>query len=235
MLFEALIGNEKPLVEQVSDKIIQMIADQNLVAGEKLPNEFDMANRFHVGRGTVREAVKLLVSRNILEIQRGKGTFVTATPGVMEDPLGLAFFHDKYKLALDLIEIRMIMEPQIAALAATKATAEEVAEMWRLCGRIEQQLEAGQDYTQCDVDLHTCIAKSTRNLVMPNLIPIITYGIVLYNEFPYEVDRKDALQVHRDLIGAIENRQPAEARKAMEHHLSYNVRNLAAIKAKMGK
>jgi DNA-binding FadR family transcriptional regulator len=65
--------------------------------------------------------VKLLVSRNVLEIRRGKGTFVTLRPGVADDPLGLAFFKDKHKLASDLIDIRLILEPQIAGFAAQNA------------------------------------------------------------------------------------------------------------------
>ena len=64
------------LAEQVADQINQVIIDQNINAGEKLPNEFELAARLNVGRGTIREAVKLLVARNCLEIRRGKGTFV---------------------------------------------------------------------------------------------------------------------------------------------------------------
>ena len=61
------------LAEQVADQINQVIIDQNINAGEKLPNEFELAARLNVGRGTIREAVKLLVARNCLEIRRGKG------------------------------------------------------------------------------------------------------------------------------------------------------------------
>ena len=62
------------LAEQVADQINQVIIDQNINAGEKLPNEFELAARLNVGRGTIREAVKLLVARNCLEIRRGEGT-----------------------------------------------------------------------------------------------------------------------------------------------------------------
>ena len=71
-------------------RINQVIIDQNINAGEKLPNEFELAAHLNVGRGTIREAVKLLVARNCLEIRRGKGTFVVEKPGQIEDPLGFA-------------------------------------------------------------------------------------------------------------------------------------------------
>ena len=68
----------------IRDRIIT----NDIQRGEKLPNEFELAESLNVGRGTIREAVKLLVSRNILEIRRGKGTFVAQEPGVADDPYG---------------------------------------------------------------------------------------------------------------------------------------------------
>jgi Transcriptional regulators len=231
-MFEAVLGNEKPLVVQVADRIIEMITGENLVIGEKLPNEFELAEEFNVGRGTVREAVKLLVSRNILVIRRGKGTFVSSSPGLLSDPLGLAFYQDKYKLALDLIEIRSILEPEIAASAAKNATQEEINKMWKICDEIEHCEAAHESYIHHDIELHKCIAQSTRNLVMPNLIPIIAAGIELFNAFPYEVERLDALKVHRDLIDAIQAHDENKARLAMQKHLSYNKRSLNVLHGK---
>ena len=78
--FGAVQESGKSLAEQVADRISDMIREQALTAGEKLPNEFELASLLNVGRGTVREAVKLLVSRSVLEIRRGKGTFVERIP-----------------------------------------------------------------------------------------------------------------------------------------------------------
>jgi len=232
MMFEVVSENPKLLAEQVSDQIVQLIISQNLVSGQKLPNEFELANRLKVGRGTVREAVKRLVSRNVLDIRRGKGTFVSQAPGIIEDPLGLAFFKDKYKLAVDLMEIRYMFEPQIAALAAEKATKTDIVEMKILCEEIEKLVEAGENYTRLDVELHTRIAQSTRNLVMSNLIPIINNGIMLFNIFPYWVERREALKLHSEIIAAIEAHDVERASNAMIKHLSYNKRNLEGLKSK---
>lgn len=233
-MFEAVQENEKSLAGRVAARLLQMIADQNLSCGEKLPNEFDLADQLRVGRGTVREAVKLLVSRNILEIRRGKGTFVAQNPGLAEDPLGLTFFQDKYKLVMDLVEIRFMLEPRIAALAAERASDEDIMEMKRLCAAIGAQQDNGKNaYIQDDVALHTRIAQSTRNLVVPTLIPIIHSGIELYNKFPsyVEFERQEALSVHPEIIAAIERHDPEQASEAMIRHLTYNKKNLVGLEA----
>ena len=99
------IYNGKPLADQAADLIVNYIVDNNLEAGAKLPNEFELAKAIGVGRSTIREAVKILVSRNVLEIRRGAGTFVSEDQGVSDDPLGLAFVKDKEGLAMDLLSI----------------------------------------------------------------------------------------------------------------------------------
>ncbi|MEM1485374.1 FadR/GntR family transcriptional regulator [Oscillospiraceae bacterium PP1C4] len=231
-MFESIIENQKPLTERAADQIISLILDQNLMRGEKLPNEFELAGNLKVGRGTIREAVKLLVSRNILEIRRGKGTFVSQDPGIVSDPLGLAFFKDKYKLVLDLIQIRCILEPQIAAIAAQNITDKEIGEMRRRCAEIERLVSNGENYTLQDAEFHTSIAQITRNLVMPNLIPIIHTGIELFNVFPYEVEREEAIKLHRDIIEALAAHDPRWASEAMTKHLSYNIRNMEELESR---
>ncbi len=94
-MLESLNNNKKLLPQQATEQIIKLIRENQLQAGDKLPNEFDMAGQLSVGRGTIREAVKILESRNIVEIRRGRGTFVCEHPGMMEDPLGLALVEDK--------------------------------------------------------------------------------------------------------------------------------------------
>ena len=110
-------SKELPLSEKVANQISDLIKEQNIAVGDRLPNEFELAEKLNVGRGTIREAVKILVARNCLEIRRGKGTFVTAALGKVEDPLGFEFIKDKIKLSEELYEIRVHMEPWISSLA----------------------------------------------------------------------------------------------------------------------
>ena len=91
-----------------------MILDKPFRIGEKLPNEFALGEKFGVGRSTVREAVKLLISRGILEVRRGSGTYVVGTTPSDMDPLGLRHLEDKMSFALDLADVRILSEPGIA-------------------------------------------------------------------------------------------------------------------------
>jgi DNA-binding FadR family transcriptional regulator len=218
--------DNKPLAAIVADEIINLIIDNNLTIGDKIPNEYDLAEQLGVGRSTIREAIKALISRNILEIRRGAGTFVSQKLGVAEDPLGLTFFKDKHKLALDLIEIRFMIEPRIASLAAMNATEEEIEKMTKLCDEVEILIQKGENHVAKDVEFHTCIAKSSKNLVVPNLIPIINTAIALFIDLTHSVLKQETIETHRDILEAIKTHQPNRAHDAMLLHLTYNRRNL---------
>lgn len=108
----------KLLAEQIQEQIYRYILETPVEVGRKLPNEFELGQRFGVGRSTIREAVKLLVSRGVLEVKQGSGTYVVSTTPADMDPLGLREIQDKMGLALDLADVRMILEPGIAEMAA---------------------------------------------------------------------------------------------------------------------
>jgi len=223
MTFNALKDRDnRSLTDQIADKISQMIIEKDLKSGEKLPNEFDLAGLLNVGRGTIREAIKLLVSRNILEIKRGKGTFVNSQPGVIQDPWGFLFVEDKYKLAMDLLETRMLLEPGIAELAAARADDEDKAKLKGLCDEIETLILSGQSHLTKDIEFHKCIASSTKNRIFENLIPIITYGIDISVEMTKNSLMNETIETHRSITNAIIACEPQTARIAMIQHLVYN-------------
>ena len=114
-------ADKKLLGEQIEEELMNYILQEPVEIGQKIPNEFELAEKFGVGRSTVREAVKGLVSKGILEVRRGSGTFVISTCSPEEDPLGLSKLQDKFKLALELFEVRLMLEPDIAAQAAENA------------------------------------------------------------------------------------------------------------------
>ena len=123
------------LSEKVSQDILEYIARNGLQPGDRLPNEYELAGMLQVGRSSVREAVKLLVSRNVLVVRQGAGTFVSQKRGITEDPLGLSLIPDKHRLARDLMEVRILLEPQIAAAAAQNAAAGEIEQLEQLCAQ----------------------------------------------------------------------------------------------------
>lgn len=219
----------KSLVEQTSERIIQLIIDNDWSVGDKLPNEYELAEKLEVGRSTLREAIKALVSRNILEIRRGAGTFISQKCGIADDPLGLTFVKNKFKLALDLLEVRFMIEPSIASIAAVKATEEEIQQISDLCDEIEELILKGEPYMEKDIEFHTAIAKSSKNLVMVNLIPIINRSIAIFIDITNQKLRNETIETHREVLNAIKEHDANGARDAMFLHLVYNRRNIKNV------
>ena len=202
-IFETVKDRESPLAEQAAEQISQLIIDRQLTNGEKLPNEFELAEQLNVGRGTVREAVKLLVARNVLEIRRGRGTFVAHQTGVVHDPLGFAYMPDQLRLAHELLDIRLNVEPWVASLAAQQATAEDVVELRALCLEVEALIHAGENHLRRDEALHVRIARCTQNRVVCKLLPVITYSVQLFGKLIAAVGKLllGAVHVRRERAG----------------------------------
>ena len=231
-MLKSINQETKPLAERVAEQIQNLIAGQSLKTGDKLPNEFEMAKELNVGRGTIREAVKILVSRNILEIRRGCGTFVCEKPGLTEDPLGLCFVSDKKKLTEDLGEVRIMIEPSMAALAAEHATAEEIKKIQELADEIESLIREGKSHMEKDIEFHEFLAVSSKNLVMPNLVPVIHSAIPLFIEQTDKELQGETIRTHRKIVNAIKKRDPKEAKAAMLEHLTINQEKLKELYAR---
>lgn len=136
--------NRKLLASQVEEELMDYILQEPVNVGDKIPNEFELAEMFGVGRSTIRETVKSLVSKGVLEVRRGDGTYVISTNRLEDDPLGLSGFTDKYELALELCDVRLMLEPDIAALASVRASEEERQELKNLCDEVERLYLAGR-------------------------------------------------------------------------------------------
>lgn len=217
------------LPEQVAEQINQLIIDRHLETGEKIPNEFELAQQLNVGRGTVREAVKLLVARNILTIQRGKGTFVADNTGMVEDPFGFAYVEDEERLVQELFVLRLRLEPWIAALAAENATEEDIEQLRQMQHKVEQLIRDGKDHLPTDQQFHVCIAKCSQNRVLPLLIPAVTYSIHMFGRMNQRSLGSETITTHAAIVDAIINHDPVRAEQAMIEHLRVNQRSLPIL------
>ncbi|MDD3219458.1 MAG: FadR/GntR family transcriptional regulator [Lachnospiraceae bacterium] len=235
MGLSSIHDNNKPLPELVAEQIEALITDEELASGDKLPNEFQMAEELNVGRGTIREAVKILVSKNVLEIQRGRGTFVCEKTGMMDDPLGLKFIKDKNKLALDLCEVRMILEPDIAALAAKRASARDVQKIEKAAKEVEDMIAQGEPYAKADVYFHERIAKASKNQVVPKVIPVIQTAIEMFIDVTSARLTGQTIRTHRAVVEAIREHDEEKAREAMFGHLRYNKEHIEMTIAELEK
>ena len=234
-MLTALNSEEKTLPERAADKIIDMIVENALKPGDRLPTELELLQYLNVGRSTVREAIKLLVSQNIIEVRRGSGTFVREQTGVMDDPLGFRFVQDKLKLGLDLCEIRIMIEPDMAALAAERATREDLEQLREACLKVEELILQGKDYAQWDIRFHTVLAQCTGNSVVHALVPIFTQAVPFFIDITRKGLLKQTIDSHRDILEAVCAGDGQSAAQAMLHHLENNRRNMLDISAKLAK
>ena len=213
--------DRKLLGSQIEDRILEYIEKKPLAVGDRLPNEFELAEMFEVGRSTIREAVKGLVTKGVLQVRRGAGTYVQSLTPVEDDPLGLtAKLHDKFKLALDLFDVRLILEPEIAA------KDDDIVTLKRLCKETEELYLADKDHMPKDIEFHTWIARCSKNQVMESLIPIINSGINTFVNLTRRALRTETIVTHRAITEAIASHDSTGARCAMVMHLTYNRQEL---------
>jgi DNA-binding FadR family transcriptional regulator len=212
------------LSEKVADDIRQMIMEKNLSPGDKLPNEIEMSELINVSRSTVREAIKILVSTNVLEVKRGRGTFVTSNPGVSNDPLGL-YFMEEDNLLLHFFEMRLILEPQMIRLAAIRGTDEDLHRIEKAYEEVCEKIKTGKNHTGADIRFHNSIAEATHNPIMNRIIPIINNGIK--GGYAKTKDNPEMSEVvladHKKIMEALLERDPDKAFQAMEHHIHYGM------------
>lgn len=212
----------KTLAEQVADGIMNLIQETPYKAGDKLPTEKELCESTGVGRNTVREALKILASRNVLEIRQGAGTFVSEKQGIPDDPLGFSMVNDHVKLTRDLLQVRIMLEPQIAALAAQCAKEHEIRELEEILEEMEAAMKKREDYSELDTKFHTKIAQCTHNIVMENLLPVIGKGVAVFAREVAQTEYDRTWISHRKIFCYIRDHKPFEAEMEMQYHLLYN-------------
>ena len=210
------------LTNGAMNAIVQLIVDNAMQPGDKLPTEQQLTEMLGIGRSTLREATRSLANRNVLEIRQGVGTFVSGKRGISDDPLGVTFMKNDPRLSLELFETRMLLEPQCAAWAAANATPEQLEQLERYCLDIERRIDAGENYYEVDLAFHSLIAECGGNRVMANLVPIVVSSISLATVSQKgELRDRTALQ-HRRILNAITRKDPFGASMAMTEHLNMN-------------
>lgn len=212
----------KTLAEQVADGIMNLIQETPYKAGDKLPTEKELCESTGAGRNTVREALKILASRNVIEIRQGAGTFVSEKQGIPDDPLGFSMVNDHVKLTKDLLQVRIMLEPQIAALAAQCAKEHEIKELEEILEEMEAAMKKREDYSELDTKFHTKIAQCTHNIVMENLLPVIGKGVAVFAKEVAQTEYDRTWISHRKIFCYIRDHKPFEAEMEMQYHLLYN-------------
>ena len=215
------------LSQSVADGILSMITiEKRFAAGDKLPNELDLSNELHVSRTTLREAVKMLAAHDILEIQRGRGTFVTEK--AFQQPQDLEPLSDISVNVKDLYEMRLIFEPEAAYFAALRGTEAELKRILDYGTQIEDKIKMGEDRTKEEHGFHKAIAQATHNEFMNKLMPIlyqaISKGVVLSTRSDKVI--RDTIADHRMIMEFLEQRNAEGAKYAMKIHIMHAIKEL---------
>lgn len=218
------------LSQDIAEKIIQLIHEKSLNPGDKIPNELDLSTQIGVSRSTIREAIKLLTSKNILEVRRGIGTFVSSTPGFIANPWGLDFVQDKLETAMQLIDLRLIMEPAFARLAAEIGTEAEIEKIQKNCKLTEDAIFAGRPHYDEDAAFHTAIAEATHNTVAIVILKqIFNQSIPMQTELSNNSLLKETIITHSEVASSIAERDGQKAYDTMYRHLEYNKKLLSQL------
>jgi len=213
-------SDAKGLAVMVAAEVKQSIIDLNMHPGTRLPSESEMIATFGMSRSTIREAMNLLKAENIIEIKRGKGTFVCKHTGMTQDPLGLAFI-EQDKILDDLLEARLIIEPEIAFLAAMRANENDIIVLQNEIDKMKMETDHSDTYTLLDIDFHSSIAKCSKNSVLHKVVPIICESIrKAYPETVYsKVSFNRAIKSHSNIFEAIKVGDGSKARYETEKHI----------------
>lgn len=222
--------NRDLLSVTIAKKINDMIIQGNMTPGTKLPSETQFIEWFRVSKSTIREALKTLNAQNIVVIRQGDGTYVSDNTGRGEDPLGLRFI-EKETLIEGIFEARLMLEPQIAMLAAERATTEEIRELGKIVAEMQKIDYMNEARIDLEIRFHTLIAKSCKNAVFNQLIPVIyetlEKGIILLHES--EESHKRAQHEHEEIYKAIVRRETWKVQAAVASHIYNSLEDIKRV------
>ncbi len=210
------------LYEQIVQQVEESIHKGALKPGNQLPPERELAHQFGVSRTAVREAVKALREKGFVEAYPGRGTFVTdGTSHAIRQSLDRMIRIGQPEGSTYLAEVREILEPEIAALAATRADAEDLTSMHEAVSIMDKAKRDSDAFIEADLDFHLALAEAAANPLILSLIDSIV-GLLREQRlriFQVEGGPERGQYHHKRIMEAIERHDPLGAREAMKAHL----------------
>ena len=216
---------KKSLAQQTAEGLYsRIVVEKGLRPGEKLPNEVELAGELGVSRATLREAIRTLTAQGVLEVRRGKGTFVSAAVEEMDD-FGFSSLERVRGQLRDLFELRSIFEPRAAELACRRATEEELADILARGEEVERCIRAGEDRTQADRAFHAAIVRGAHNEFLVRLLPLIDQAVsaALTAGEHQEQLAEDTCRDHALLMEFFRKRDGEGAGYAMAIHMRHSM------------
>jgi GntR family transcriptional regulator, transcriptional repressor for pyruvate dehydrogenase complex len=210
------------LFEQIVQQIEDSVLNGSLKPGDQLPAERDLAQRFGVSRTAVREAVKTLREKGLVEAYSGRGTFVTdGTSQAARQSFDLMVKIGQQEGSPHLVELRLLLEPGIAALAAARVQEEDLAAMREAVAVMDRAQKDPAAFIEADLDFHLALAEAAANPLILSLIDSIV-GLLREQRikiFNVEGGPQRGQVHHKRILEAMGRRDPEMARSAMRAHL----------------
>ncbi|MGA7878018.1 MAG: FadR/GntR family transcriptional regulator [Desulfoferrobacter sp.] len=219
--------------KRISDQVFEQLKDHifkgHFKPGEQLMTERDLAQVLGVSRPTVREAMNKLVNLGLVEQRQGQGTFVSSpADNQRKNPLA-AVINGQDASLLDLLEVRLGLECNAAALAAQRATEEDIRNLKESLQRMIEEIEQGDLGTNADVSFHMTIAYATKNVmqiyIMKSFYDLMFYGIEenLRSLWTEPGNQEKIIRQHTEIFEAIRRHDSSAAYEAMLQHISFVV------------
>jgi GntR family transcriptional repressor for pyruvate dehydrogenase complex len=207
--------------EEIVAKIKDMIEKGRFKSGDQLPVERELAEVFRVSRSSVREALRSLESQGFLESRQGNGTYIASQPvESLVRPLASVIFTEKDD-QMELFEMRRMLEPQLAYLAAERATEEEIVMLEKALALQEEEIARGESATDVDKNFHYILAKATKNKALLRITDNIMDLLAESREQYLQVEGRPQRSIarHRKVLDAIRAGNPERAEEVMREHL----------------
>jgi len=219
----------KPEFEAVRrDKVYEGVAKQierlilkKLQPGDKLPSERELTELLHVSRSSIRDAIRSLELMGMVEPRQGAGTIVREISSEsLVNPLANALKH-KSELVHELLDFRIMLEPQLSARAATRVSDDEIAEMEEILERQERKLRNAELTVAEDSEFHYAIALASGNSVVLKVLDTLMDLLRESRERSLQVEgrQQKSLAGHRRILAAIKRRDSEGAKVAMRRHI----------------
>ena len=209
------------MYEKVAQQIRGLIRDGLLKPGDKLPPERELAETFQVSRSSLRDAIRSLEVMGLLEPRQGEGTIVLdLDAAALVSPLS-TMLQQKRELIGELLDLRRIIEPPLAARAATRATNEELALMEEILERQKEKVNRGELAVEEDSEFHYAIASATKNSVIMKVVDVFMDLLRESRERSLQVEGRlqKSFLGHKRILSAVRRHDAAGAEAAMRRHI----------------
>jgi len=211
------------LSEKTEQQILEAIHQKIFLPGDKLLGEIEFAENFGVSRTVVREALNRLCGRGILESRKGRGFYLATDPflSVTGSMFNLLEMKCGNSSLLNIVDVRIILEPEIAWLSAENRTEDDLIKMKSLYSKMKQNITDSKQMIRYDIDFHRLIVKTSNNPIFPVIMePVFQLMFKFISktyQYPHSPDL--ALRAHENIIKAIERRDKEAAFISTKNHM----------------